>query len=68
MTAPHDLADCCPECHPGDVPASLPIGEPVEEPERPGCLRAVYECPNGHVWVCWWDSRSAEWPAAREAA
>ena len=52
MTIPSPLADCCPQCHPGDHPAVLPLSV-----TRDGAsLRAVYRhdaC--GTTWPCWWD-------------
>ena len=61
MIIPSPLADCCPQCHPGDAPAVTPLGEPVAEPC--GSLRASYACPVcGHTWCCWWDPSASGWP------
>jgi hypothetical protein len=67
MSAPSTLADCCPECWPGDNPASLPLVV-IGEPDHPGSLWASYRCTRGHEWACWWDAQAAEWPTPRRAA
>lgn len=59
------LADCCPDCFPGDHAAVLPflvirIG---------ASLRAFYRhevC--GREWPCWWDAEAAGWPVSRTEA
>lgn len=57
--------DACLSCP--DFPATVPH-EVTEEPGHPGSLFALYRCPRGHVWPCWWDAEAAEWPAPRRNA
>lgn len=61
MTRPSSLADCCPQCFPGDHEAVLPS---TVAPDGTSLL-AVYRCPScGHFWHCWWDPQASGWPLA----
>ena len=62
MTAP--LADCCPDCFPGDHDAVAPL---LVLPDGNGSLWARYRheaC--GREWDCWWDAEASDWPLKAE--
>lgn len=65
MSAQSTLADACEAHFPGDYPAVLPWAVNYT---GTGSLKAFYRCECGREWTCWWDSRSAGWPASRTEA